>query len=722
MEYIIRRIPPRAARRLRWARRPALILLLVWLTLTVGAAQYRTIERVSVTSAGAQANGPSTHPVISADGRYIAFLSAADNLGGPQTFTFVDAYRHDRQTGVTTLITRGLNGAEANGDSSDLSISADGRFIVFTSDASNLVADDTNGVSDVFLYDAQTQAITRLSVTADGQQLTEFSGTPSISADGAFVAFTSRAPNLVAGDTNGTTDIFVRDLQTSTLERVSQNSGGEGANQASFNPVISADGNVVVFETSASNLMPGTPEGITQIYAYIRSADVILRVSASSAGTAGDGASFSPSLSADGRYVVFESLATNLVPGDTNGLRDIFRFDRQTSTIERVNVSSSGAQTEGGISRAARISGSGRYVVFQSASATLVADDTNNSTDIFVRDMATSQTTRVSVSSAGVAGDANSTNPAINVSAGADDGLYIAFQSAAANLVPGDTNGATDIFVAERLSGSAPGTPALTAAPNGQTSITLTWGDVEGEDSYRAEWSSDGLTGWTTLATLPANATTVTDSGLVCQTTRHYRLIAINLIGEAFSNVANATTADCPLPPEELLVNGGFERNNKNNQPAGWTHSNLTQERSRCNTVSTTFARSGNCAYFFRGSPQENSALAQDIRLTGLNLAAGDTLTLSAYMRANRPTVKFNLIVRVLYSGGVPESRQVLRAQQSGEYVLYEGTVVVQSAQVRRIIVRLVHRSPGGWVYVDDVSLLLRRGEPGAVLATLRGQ
>ena len=267
--------------------------------------------------------------------------------------------------GNTTRVSVASDGTQANGGSFTPSISADGRYVAFASIAVNLVSGDTNGVQDIFVHDRQTGQTTRVSVASGGAQANGPSFDPSISADGRYVAFASNASNLVSGDTNNTGDIFVHDRQTGATTRVSIGPGGTQANRGSLAPSISADGRYVAFHSDATNLVSGVTNGTTHIFVHDRQTGATTRVSVASDGTEGNSVSIKPSISADGRYVAFQSIATNLVSGDTNRNQDIFVHDRQTGQTTRVSVASDGTEGNSG-SNDPSISANGRYVAFQS--------------------------------------------------------------------------------------------------------------------------------------------------------------------------------------------------------------------------------------------------------------------------------------------------------------------------------------------------------------------
>lgn len=291
---------------------------------------------------------------------------------------------------------------------------------------------------------------TRVSVASDGTQGNYSSEYPSISTDGRYVAFHSHASNLVPGDTNGCRDIFVHDRQTRQTERVSIASDGVQGNSDSYHPSISADGRFVAFQSSAYNLIPGDTNGYCDVFVHDRQTRQTERVSVASDGAEGNaetGYYYGVSISGDGRYVAFESHASNLVPGDTNDSWDVFVRDRQTGQTNRVSVSSDGTQGDC-YSYCPSVSTNGRYVAFFSYAATLVTGDTNGATDVFIRDLENGQTERISVSSNGQQGNSESVEPSVGA-----DGRYVAFTSSASNLVHGDYMGSYDVFVRDSQTG-----------------------------------------------------------------------------------------------------------------------------------------------------------------------------------------------------------------------------------------------------------------------------
>jgi Tol biopolymer transport system component len=356
-------------------------------------------------------------------------------------------YVRDRLRGTTELVSVGPDGRGAGGFFP--SISADGRFVAFWSFATNLVADDTNGSADVFVYDRETSTIVRASVDSSDAQASNHSFFPALSADGRFVAFESSAPDLVAGDGNGFSDVFIRDLEGGTTERVSVDSSGAESDGDSGLAAISGDGRFVAFESVATNLVANDANGKRDIFVRDRDSGTTAIASVDSSGNEGDGDSRAAAISSDGRFVAFESAATNLVAGDTNGKHDVFVHDRDDGTTVRVSVDSAGDQADGD-SFNPSISADGALVAFVSSSPHLVPDDTNGSDDVFLRDRTATTTERLSVDSAGLQSNGQSADAWISA-----DGSRIAFGSTATNLVQDDTNGAWDVFVRERAGGTS---------------------------------------------------------------------------------------------------------------------------------------------------------------------------------------------------------------------------------------------------------------------------
>ena len=398
-------------------------------------------ERVSVSSTGEEGASWSHDPAISFDGRFVVFASLAGNLVGDDTNGVYDVFLRDRQTGTTERLSLSTAGIEGDDDSSGPSVSADGRFVVFTSLAANLVSGDTNFTFDVLVRDRELGTTERVNLSSSGEQANGSSGSPVISSDGRIVVFTSLADNLVSGDINNHVDVFLRDLQSGTTELVSVSSGGAQGNAESGWAAVSADGGVVTFTSDATNLVSVDDNDSRDVFARDRRTGTTELVSLSSVGDQGNGASSAPAVSADGRVVAFESWASNLIPGDTNEERDIFVRDRVLATLDWASVSTIGI----GGSRANEeptVSADGSRAVFLSYSPNLVPGDTNLTCDVFLRDRPAHRTDLLSRSSDGTQGTSYSTAAAIS-----GDGRWVAFESRSSNLVPGDTNSCTDIFV-----------------------------------------------------------------------------------------------------------------------------------------------------------------------------------------------------------------------------------------------------------------------------------
>ena len=352
---------------------------------------WHDVDGDGVLDPGEQANSGSDAPSISSDGRYVAFESYADNLVPFDTNGSSDIFVHDRETGQTTRVSVSSLGAEADGESYGPSISANGRYVAFTSGASNLVLADANGCSDIFVHDRETGQTTRASVSSEGQEATGWSDAPTVSGDGRYVAFVSSASNLVQDDANGGSDIFMHDREAGETTRVSVSSAGEEGNGWSYEPSIDAGGRYVAFTSGSSNLVAGDTNWTEDVFVYDRETGETVRVSVSSEGEEGDGWSYLPSISGDGRYVAFTSDSSNLIAGDMNWTEDVFVRDRETGETTRVSISSEGDEADGASGEPA-ISGDGRHVAFRSDASNLASDDTNEEADVFVHDRGTGTT------------------------------------------------------------------------------------------------------------------------------------------------------------------------------------------------------------------------------------------------------------------------------------------------------------------------------------------
>lgn len=402
------------------------------------------VTRESVSSSGEQGNARSRTPYLSSDGRFTAFQSDASNLVSDDTNGLEDVFVRDRQAGVTSRVSVATGGIQSIGGPSTVpTISGDGSVVVFSSRATNLVPNDTNGVADIFAHDRGTGTTTRLSVDSAGAQANGISDTACVSADGRLVVFSSDATNLVSGDTNGAADIFLHDRQTGATSRISVSSAGAQGNDGSFDPYISSDGSTVVFSSLATDLVPGDTNGVRDVFVRDLAAGTTTRVSVSSSGVQSNGGSAFDFLaqvtSADGRFVIFDSVATNLVDPPTNGFRQVYLHDRQAATTTLLSTDGAGNQANadafGGF-----LSGDGRFATFQAEATNLVPNAPPR--QLYLRDLQAGTIQIISVNAAGEVGNNRSDRGVFS-----RDGRFIGYESSATNLVPNDTNGVIDIFV-----------------------------------------------------------------------------------------------------------------------------------------------------------------------------------------------------------------------------------------------------------------------------------
>ncbi len=400
------------------------------------------LVRVSVDSGGAESEG-ITNANLSGDGRYAVFESNASDLVRGDTNATVDIFVKDLRTGVVRRASVATGGAQANGPSFVPAVSADGRYVLFSSSATNLVRGDTNAAVDTFLRDVRSGTTTRVSVSARGAQGDSYSWAGCLSPNGRYASYVSTATTLVPGPTNESWQVYVRDLRTGRTTRASVSDRGVLADAETNAGCPTDDGRFVLFNSSSSRLVAGDTNDAHDVFVRDLRAGRTQRVSVTSTGRQANGTTIGIAITANGRYLAFTSGASNLVPGDTNGVNDMFVRDLRAGTVRRVSLTASGGQGNGE-SNGFAVSADGRFVAFESRASNLVPGDTNDDQDVFVRDLRTGRTSIQSVSDEGSPGGSYSSGAHLSA-----DGRRVLFSSAASFLVPGDGNGAVDAFVAD---------------------------------------------------------------------------------------------------------------------------------------------------------------------------------------------------------------------------------------------------------------------------------
>jgi Tol biopolymer transport system component len=404
------------------------------------AAQAATTERISVSSTGEQGNADSPGRwgyqawlvAFSEHGRFVAFASDASNLVRGDTNRATDIFLRDRKRHTTTRLSVDSSGRQANGPSFGLAMTPDARFIAFNSRASNLVARDTNQVGDIFVRDRQTGTTSRVSVSSSGAQaLDDYAAPePAISDDGRFVAFASGADNLVSVDQNPYQDVFVHDRESGETTLESVRSDGVQSDSFSGSPDISGHGRRVAFTSEATSFRTGrrSPSG-SELYIRDRSTAVTRQVSEPGIGASSAlGTPSNVHLASRAGVVLYGRNTEVIAVGLNSGRRRCVA-----------------CWTEPGIARwshPAGISANGRITAFQSEKSSLVERDTNRVTDAFVRGWMRSRAIRVSVSANGTQATQPSTAAGIS-----PDGRFAAFISSASAFVAGDTNRHSDVFI-----------------------------------------------------------------------------------------------------------------------------------------------------------------------------------------------------------------------------------------------------------------------------------
>lgn len=390
-------------------------------------------------------------PALSDDGALVAFESIAPLTGDANGAS--DVFLRDTNENTTTIVSANSDGDPGNNRSFGPTMSADGTLVAFESLASNLADGDGNNVSDVFVRDIAAGETVRVSSPAGGGDANGASYRPSISADGNYAAYCSRAGNLVSGDTNDVADVFLWERASGSISRIEVTGASEAAADGCLRTAVNSDGSVIAFSAVTG--------GSAAVFVYDRAAGTTTNLVPDANGPSGTGG---VAVSGDGRIVAFDSVADNLISEDTNRSRDVFVADRQAGTISRVSVRTSGSQLPGDSgSSGLSVSRDGRFVVFGSTARGVVPGDSNGREDVFRRDLQNGQTLIASVNTFNESANNSSYSPSINA-----DGEVVAFNSLAANLIAGDGNRQPDVFLRgtdfPEVAGSASG-PEETGPP-----------------------------------------------------------------------------------------------------------------------------------------------------------------------------------------------------------------------------------------------------------------
>ncbi len=407
---------------------------------------------------GAQGDFESSAPVISANGRYVAYMTWSSNLL-PEEMFYNGIVVLDRVTGELDTVSQSTAGELPYGVQGQPSISADGRYVTFVSNAPNLIdnlwayCDSGNpDCSEVFLHDRQTGETIVLSRNALGQLADDSSHLPVISTGGQMVVFDSLATNLLDGQPGapdippGIRHVYAYDLASGKLSLVSRAGDGAPANGESYAPTVSPDGRLVAFASTATNLAPVAP-AVDNVFLHDRDTGETSLISRGTGGAHADSGSWAPAFATDGGTLAFSSLAGNLVPDDVNGRRDIFVYDLDAATLTLVSRHRSGLPSDGDSENPA-VSDGGRFIAFETYATNLGNSVVDGVLDVALLDREREGTTWVTARSPSLQGNSESRSPAISA-----DGRFVAFDSYANNLVVGDNNGFWDIFVYDRQTG-----------------------------------------------------------------------------------------------------------------------------------------------------------------------------------------------------------------------------------------------------------------------------
>ncbi|MEE9320234.1 MAG: hypothetical protein V3U76_07315 [Granulosicoccus sp.] len=394
---------------------------------------------------GSVGNGAASNPSISSEGRYVVFESASANLVAGDTNRSIDIFVADLLDNSITRVSVNSNGVEGDANSTHPRISGDGKHIVFSSAASNLIENDLNDTLDIFLHQITTGKTILISSSSEGEQASVGSNYPAVSSNGEYVVFESQADNLVPDDENTAYDVFLKNVNTGTIRRLSL--GGEGneiasvdtVNQDSGRPVISANGLSVLFHSFSPYLVSDDNNTVADIFLFDMRSGVISRISEAD-GQGGNGESLQPSISPNGRYVSFQSAASNLAVGLTNGELQIYRHDLLENETKLVSVNGRGF-TGDSASVAASVSDLGA-VAFMSLAGNLTLDDSAGQFRVYLSAADNRSIRRLDIPLFdGV--DGSSFSPSISA-----DGNAVAFSSESGKLIAGGVSASSDIFIA----------------------------------------------------------------------------------------------------------------------------------------------------------------------------------------------------------------------------------------------------------------------------------
>lgn len=518
-----------------------------------GVSPVQAIYRVSTLTGGAQATGGSSgFGRISADGKLVVFSSQATNPLGESSASN-DIFLKNLATGQLTGMTTGGN-SFLNANSPVLSL--DGTRLAYSTGYSDQVSGDTNGVTDILVRNLSTGTITRANTDASGAQATGGGSTnPVFSANGAKIGFESSATNLVAGDSNGQQDLFVKTLNGNAIVRVNTNAAGEQAmGGGSSGLAFSTDGGKVIFTSSATNLVADDTNGMSDIFVKDLVSGAITRVNTNSAGEQATGSSSGGTLSADGTKVLFASSATNLVSGDTNGQMDLFVKDLITGVVTRVNTTAGGLQATGGTSSGASFSPDGTKVLFSSSATNLVSGDTNGQQDVFLKDLVTGAVSRLNTNDL----NTQATGGGSSSASFSPDGTRVIFTSAAINLVTGDSNGFDDVFVVELAGVDAGGVDTVRSSISHTLAQYIEKLELTGTADLNGTGNNilNGLTGADTLIGGGGNDTYVID---------HAGDTVVELSGQGTDRVMSSVSLTLAAEVENLELTGTAALNGTGN-------------------------------------------------------------------------------------------------------------------------------------------------------------
>lgn len=697
------------------------IILMFVLTLSpVKAADFELTtldlptERLSLTWEGVQLAGSSGIKGMSADGRFILIATTAPNFIPEDTDDQPDLFLVDRALNTAVQVNvSGVDHQPVEPELSGASLSADGRIITFGSLADNVVPGDSNGKRGLYVYDWLTGVVRRVSTNGAGElSSTSVLPNPSLSADGRYVSFTSAAINLVPGDLNGRKDVFVKDMHTGSVQRVSVANNGTEGNHDSGLSLLSADGRYVLFYSLANNLVPGDLNATGDMFLYDRTKRTIEPTSLSSKGVKANGLTIRARMSDDARFIAFQTDSRNLFNGDNSWTYDIFLRNRTTATT-KVFTKNAGPevfpkQYVVGVSR------DGCYVAYTADVLIPNIVGKKYTQDLLVYDCHSKTTGRI------IGDDPEGTKYLTGESFLSLDGRFVAYTTTADHVVENDTNAASDVFVTDLRPDSLSEllAPANNAILRNENTHLIWYHDADAQYyglQFTTPMSGTELPPFEADDICSMNFCILSLNTSLMENDTYTWRVSVMKPGGIYEATDGGFVFTVANDDQPLLQNADFETQGADAKTAQfWNGKNLTSDRRVCDpTEPSTIGDQSPCAFQFKGNAHENSRLTQAVKpayLRQLTIRPDDALVLTARIKSanltGTPQIKLRLQERL---GGVQTLSLDVPVDTGGTYVDLTSTPFVPGGEVisAKVEVRYINAAAAGKFYVDNLQVML---------------